>query len=382
MIDPTSRTPLSLGFIGGAVNSAVGYAHFVSCRMDNRWNVVAGCFSAHAEINARTGSAYGVDAKRVHADWTSLLRDEHDHLDAVLVVTPTPAHREMVGACLEAGIPVISEKALATNKQESAELLALRQETAGFLAVTYNYSGYPMMRELRAKIASGALGEILHFQAEMPQEGFARTTLDGGRPAPQEWRLHDGAVPTLALDLAVHLHHCVDFLIQAKPLSVVADQSTGGWFRNIVDDFVCIARYERNIRGQIWFSKSSLGHRNGLRLRIYGSKASAEWYQANPEELHISHIDGRREILDRGGDVTVASLERYNRFKVGHPAGFVEAFANLYVDLADSLLAFSQTGRWDAEDVYGVAKAHEGLSLLDAMETSASTSMWCEVSSQ
>lgn len=371
--------PLSLGFIGGAQNSAVGYAHFVASRMDNRWQLAAGCFSTHPEQNHASGTSYGVASERIHSNWRDFLSAEREKLDAVLVVTPTPAHREMVGACLEAGIPVICEKALACNALESSELLKLREQHKGFLGVTFNYSGYPMMRELRAKIARGDLGRILHFQSEMPQEGFVRTSSDGKRPTPQDWRLHDGTVPTLGLDLAVHLHHSIHYLIQAKPLSVVADHASEGWFSGIIDDFTCLARYENDIRGQFWFSKSSLGHRNGLRLRIYGTQASAEWFQANPEELLISHIDGRREILDRAGSVVLAAEPRYNRFKSGHPAGFIEAFANLYVDFADALLEFRSTGAWSGESQYGAHIAHEGLLMLDAMERSCRSRAWEQV---
>ncbi|HTH94761.1 MAG TPA: Gfo/Idh/MocA family oxidoreductase [Rhodocyclaceae bacterium] len=379
-INDSLPRPLSIGFIGGAQNSAVGYAHFVACRMDNRWQLDAGCFSTHPEQNHESATRYGVAPERNYGDWHEMLQQERSRLDAILVVTPTPAHREMVGACLEAGIPVICEKALARNPAESGELLQLRQKHQGFLGVTFNYSGYPMMRELREKIARGDLGDILHFQVEMPQEGFVRTSIDGKRPTPQDWRLHDGTVPTLGLDLMVHLHHAIRYLLQARPISVVADHASEGWFRDIIDDYACLAHYEHNIRGQFWFSKSSLGHRNGLRLRIYGTKASAEWFQANPEELLISHIDGRREILDRAGNVVLAALPRYNRFKSGHPAGFIEAFANLYVDFADALTEFRATGQWSEEQKYGAHVAHEGLLLLDAMERSCHSKRWEDIS--
>lgn len=368
--------PLALGFLGGAENSAVGYAHFVASRMDNRWQVAAGCFSTHADLNHHSAISYGVSPDRVYDDWRKLLLHENGRLDAILVLTPTPAHREMVGACLEAGIPVICEKALACNVAEITELLELREKHKGFLGVTFNYSGYPMMRELRARIQRGDLGRILHFQIEMPQEGFVRTSPHGLRPTPQGWRLHDGTVPTLGLDLAVHLHHSLYYLTGARPISVVADHASEGWFKGIVDDFGCLAHYEHGIRGQFWFSKSSLGHRNGLRLRIYGTHASAEWFQANPEEVLLAHIDGRREILDRAGNVAVAGMQRYNRFKSGHPAGFIEAFANLYADFADALLEFRREGRWAGEADYGARIAQEGLLLLEAMERSCQTRAW------
>jgi predicted dehydrogenase len=126
----------------------------------------------------------------------------------------------------------------------------------------------------------------------------------------------------------------------------------------------------------MWFSKSALGHRNGLRLRIYGSKASTEWYQACPEELVLSYADGRREIMDRASSVDVANMRRYNRFKAGHPAGFIEAFANLYSDIADCLRQYRATGQWTSENVFSAELALEGLQLIEAMVKSTDKKAW------
>lgn len=375
----TARKPLSLGVIGGSLRSAVGYAHFVACRMDNRWSLDAGCFSTDAEINSDTAQAYGVSPLRTYQTWQELLVEEGSRVDAVLVLSPTPSHFEMVIACLEAGVPVICEKSLAVSSSDVRRLIDVRNAKNGFLAVTYNYSGYPMVRELRRIIASGCLGKILHFQAEMPQEGFVRTDPQGNKPVPQRWRLSDGEIPTVYLDLGVHLHQLVHHLIRQEPLWVVADQSRSGWFPEVIDNVMCLAKYSDNVRGQLWFSKSALGHRNGLKLRIYGSEGSAEWCQANPEELLLSFAGGRREILDRASCVSIANETRYNRFKSGHPAGFLEAFANLYGDIADCLSVHRATGVWHSDDVYGAELAFDGLRFLEAVTLSAKTSQWCSV---
>lgn len=373
------RMPLSLGVVGGSLRSAIGYAHYVSSRMDGRWSIDAGCFSKDAQDNAEAADAYGVLASRTYLNWRDFLAAESGRLDCILLLTPTPSHFEMVVACLEAGVPVICEKALATNSSEAQKILEICEANKGFLAVTYNYSGYPMVRELRQIIATGRLGKILHFQAEMPQEGFVRTDSHGNKPTPQSWRLTDGAIPTIYLDLAVHLHQLIWHLIRQEPISVVADQSGDGCFPDIVDNVMCLARYSEGARGQFWFSKSALGHRNGMKLRLYGEAGSAEWYQANPEELVLAFKDGRREILDRASGVAVANLGRYNRFKSGHPAGFLEGFANLYCDLASCLRAYQATGTWTSEDVYGPELAYDGLRFLDAIAQSAKTNQWCMV---
>ena len=200
-----------LAFVGGAPNSAVGYAHFVATRMDGLWDLQAGAFSRHAEVNAKAAEIYGVPRERSYGGLAELLDKEGDNLDAVSILTPTPDHFGMVLDCLQRGLPVICEKALAMTSGEATKIRDICSEKKGFLAVIYNYSGYPMVRELRKMIRDGVLGEILHFQVEMPQEGFLRVDDQGNKPVPQEWRKMDGRVPTLHLDLAVHLHELVTY---------------------------------------------------------------------------------------------------------------------------------------------------------------------------
>lgn len=367
---------LKLGFIGGSIDSAAGYLHFISSTMDKRWQLVAGCFSKNPTLNHETAEVYGLNPESVYDTWQDMLDKEKDHLDAVVILTPTPAHFESVMACMRAGIPAICEKSLAISSDQAQAILKLRNELKSFLAVTYNYSGYPMLRELAKIITDKKLGKVLHFQAEMPQEGFIRVDAHGNKPMPQAWRLSDGDIPTLHLDLAVHLHQIIYYLIGEKPVELVSDQNHYGWFSGIVDNASCLCRYTGDVQGQLWFSKSALGHRNGLRIRIYGDHGSAEWYQTNPEELMLSYVDGRREILDRAATVEITNQRRYNRFKAGHPAGFAEAFANLYCDIADCLRQYKRTGVWESSEVFSAELALDGMHFLEAMVLSSKTRTW------
>lgn len=367
---------LKIGFIGGALDSAVGYAHFTACRMDRRWELAAGAFSRKPEINLRTGLEYGVDRERLYDSWRGMIAAEQGRLDAVAILTPTVLHAEMVKECLACGMPVVCEKSLVTEVDDAMEIRELCRSKKGFLALIYNYSGYPMVRELRSLIRRGMFGKILHFQAEMPQEGFIRTDGAGNRPSPQAWRMKDGTVPIIHLDLGSHLHELIYYLTGEHPERVVADQDSWGWFRQVVDNVCCLCRYTGGLQGQMWFSKSALGYRNGLRLRIYGEKAGAEWCQANPEELVLNFADGRRQIMDRGADSAVAGQPRYTRFKAGHPAGFVEAMANLYGDIADGLVEYKKNGSYRSEEFFGTDVALEGLRFLEAMAESAGSGKW------
>ena len=371
---------LSLGFLGGGWTSAVGTTHFIAARMDGLFSVDAGVFSRNAETSRQTAQRWGVADERVYETLDQLLDLESGRLDAIVVLTPTPNHAEPVLKALEKGFPVICEKALASTTEDASRIAQAVERSAGFLAVTFNYTGYPMVRELRRMIREGRLGRITQVHVEMPQEGYARLGPDGKPVTPQPWRLRDGAIPTLSLDLGVHAHHLVHFLTSERTLEVMATHSSHGNFEGLVDNVMCLARYSGDMDCSFWFSKSALGHRNGLRLRVYGRSGSAEWHQMEPEELILHDVHGQRSVLDRAGcDAPLAREARYTRFKAGHPAGFIEAFANLYDDIAHSLIA-RRAGQPAASDfVFGTRDALSGLAALEAMATSARTRAWTAV---
>ncbi len=370
-------TLLNIGFIGGGANSAVGKTHFIASQMDGRFRVRAGCFSLLGDVNMQTAKEWGIPPDRVYETGADLLQKEKDHLDAIVVLTPTPNHTGPVIEALQSGYPVICEKALASS---SADILSIRQaqmKQNGFLTVTYNYTGYPMIRELRQIIREGKLGKLTQIHIEMPQEGFARFNRDGSFPVPQEWRLHDTALPTISLDLGTHLHNMIDFLTGETPEEVMAIQSSKGHFSEVIDNVMCMAHYTHSLECSIWYSKAALGYRNGLRVRVFGTGGSAEWYQMDPEFLLCFDAMGRKSLIDRAStDVTIANADRYNRFKPGHPDGFFEAFANLYSDIADGLANYLSGSGYVTDYLFGAQHALEGLLLLEAMAESARTRSW------
>jgi predicted dehydrogenase len=373
--------PLRLGFIGGGLNSAVGNTHRIAAQMDCRWKLEAGCFSTHPDVNIKTADQWGIDPGRRYDTWRDLLANEKEKLDAVCILTPTPIHANMVVEAVNAGYCVVCEKAMAGSAGEAEAICRAVEAQNAFVAVTYNYTGYPMLRELRRMIHDGRLGKLKLIQIEMPQEGYIRLDKNGNPPVPQAWRLRDGVIPTVSLDLGVHLHNMAEFLSGEKPLEVVADEASYGHFDQVVDHVGCLARYTNNLRCQIWYAKMAMGHRNGLRVRVYGDKGGAEWFQLQPEELIFNDVFGNRQIIDRASTVQIADQLRYNRFKSGHPAGFIEAFANHYYDIADALLEFKQTGAYSCPWVFTAAQAKEGLEMLEAMTVSCEKKAWQVVSS-
>lgn len=370
--------PIRIGFIGGGINSAVGYVHYASSQLDGLFRLEAGSFSRNKEVNKKTAEQYGINSDRLYDNWKDLIESEYSRLDAVVVLTPIPTHWEIISELLVAGFPVISEKALVLSVNECLTLRKHLKDTEGFLAVTYNYSGYPMFRELVARYKAGELGELHQIQAEMPQEGFLRRKQDNQGPTPQAWRCVDYELPTVSLDLGAHLHHLVDVVSGGlKPLKVTAFQSHSGLVRNVVDNVNALVQYENGLLVNMWYGKSALGLRNGLRLRVFGSKGSGEWLQSEPEKLILARADGSVSMLDPGSPgLLEASKSRYQRFKPGHPSGFIEAFANLYADIAAAFWQRRETNAVHIGSVRGLDHSLEGLSLLEAIHESACSGCW------
>ena len=367
--------PLQIGFIGGGLNSAVGKTHRIAAELDGRWKLAAGFFSRDATINKATGEMWGVE-KRTYPNLNTFLTEEAGKVDAVAVLTPTPAHYEQVSQLLSSGFNVVCEKALATTQKHARELSELAEASNRRLFVTFNYSGYPMVRELVARIRAGRFGDLISLRIEMPQEGYLRRNTSEQPTIPQQWRRKDYELPTVSLDLGVHVVQLANLLAGQTPKTLVALESHRGLVEDVVDQVQCLVRYTDDLDGVLWFGKVALGYRNGLQIRVFGTEGSAEWLQAEPETLRSAGPHGEILMEDRSAPNTlIANQDRYARFKVGHPAGFIEAFANLYVDYADAIVSGGVEGTWQTS----VEQAIGGLAVLEAMNSSNRKGHWTAV---
>ncbi len=368
-----------VAFIGGGINSAVGQTHQIAMKMDNKFEIVAGAFSRNKEVNLQTANKLNLDTSRIYQDYKVLLENEKGRVDAVVVLVPTTEHKEVVNLCIEEGYPVICEKSLALTSKEAKEIINKVDERKGFLCVTYNYTGYPMVRVLKNEISKGALGKINHIEIQMPQEGFIRYMNNGDKPKPQNWRMKDNEVPVISLDLGTHLHNMVYFLTKEKPLRVIGNEKSYGFFENIIDNVNCTIEYTNNMSVQMWYSKAALGHRNGIGIQIYGSSGSASWYQGEPEVLKLNSNTGETRLIDRSNDAEIGDQERYGRFKIGHPAGFMEAFANYYYDIYDVLEQYYKSGNWESEYIVNLDSAAEGIKLFEEVHKSSVNKCWVDI---
>lgn len=366
---------ISIAVIGGGINSAVGYAHYSAINLSNKFKIVTGTFSKNSEINKQSSEIYGVPSERLYTDYKTMLLSEKDNIEAVVILTPNNQHIEQIIYAMELHIPIICEKALTTNYNEIQRIKEL--ENNNFISVVFNYVCYPMLKELREIIKRGELGKITQLQIEMQQEGFLRLR-DGNPMKPQDWRLVDGVVPTISLDLGSHTYSIVKFLTNETPIETIATENSFGNFPNVIDDINSIINYSNDVVCNMWYSKSALGNRNGLKVRIYGTKGSAEWLQSDPEYLKMADNSGKLYTLDRSSEpCSTASKLRYNRFKVGHPAGYIEALANFYEDAFDDLENF-KIGNTD-RSTFGIEESEECILLLEAISKSAKNKSWTKV---
>jgi predicted dehydrogenase len=364
------NTVLRLGIVGGGINSAVGRAHMCALNIDGLFKVVAGSFSRNHETNLKSAINFGVDPSRVYSDHARLISNEAKNIDAIVVLTPTSSHTSPVIDALNASIPVICEKTLTANIHDAVLIRNTENEKNGFLAVTYNYSGYPAVRELREIIRSGQIGKVLHFTAEMPQEGYLRLNASGEKLQPQNWRQIDGEVPMIYLDLGSHLHQLTTYILGMKPVSIFATEQKYGLYP-VIDSVSALVTYENGVNGNFFFGKTMLGYRNGLKIRVFGDKGALEWTQSDPEKIQFAFANGRIEMRDRGYEASEFSSSRYSRFKVGHPAGYIEAFANLYIDIHAGLTQYFKVGAWSSEHIVGSEFSLDGLKFLLEMHKSA-----------
>ena len=370
---------INVMILGGGINSAVGSAHIASLKLSGRYNILGGFFSRNSMINQESAKEYGLSNTRIYSDLNLLCSKEKGKIDAIIILTPTDQHFQQVITCLKNNIPIICEKALVGNSEQAMEIKNLLNETNGFLAVIYNYLGYPMIRELKEIIKKGILGRVNQVLVEMPQESFLRVDVQKKPLTPQVWRLKDGSVSTISLDLGIHLHIIIKYLTGELPLSVVSKRSSFGNFSKIIDNINCLIEYSNNLTCNMWYSKVALGKRNGLKVRVMGSEGFAEWFQENPEKVTLSDCFGNNSLLDRGSlTSSVSNQKRYTRFKAGHPTGFIEAFANYYEDIADGLIKYldDKTQQKNSDEYFGINEAFEGISLLEAISKSDISKSW------
>jgi predicted dehydrogenase len=375
-MDSSRNALMKVAILGGGSHSAVGRAHVSAIRLLGNVSIEAGCFSKDPQKNQISGESYGVSSGRIHPNLKTLIEAEENNLSTVIVLTPTQSHFGDVKTILEAGLNVICEKSLCGTAKDASTLVSIAEANNVKLFVTFNYTGYPMVREIRDRVQKGNIGRIHTINAVMPQEGFLKKTLENEPIVPQDWRLVDSEIPTVSLDLGVHLVNLVAFTTGLKFRELIAVESKRGNF-DVIDDVHVISKMNNSAICNLWYSKTSLGRRNGLGFELYGDQGSIVWNQESPEEFVFSDKFGNINLVNRGTQgLSIANSQRYLRFKPGHPSGFIEAFANYYEDVFSEI---ESQGEPNQEYVFGGADACEGLLAMEAISKSSAVGEWTQI---
>jgi predicted dehydrogenase len=330
-----------MGMIGGGPGAFIGPVHRYAAEMDREIELVAGVFSSDAGRSLAAADAYRTDPARAYPTLEAMFAAERarpDGIDFVTIVSPNHHHLPAARAALAAGLPVMTDKPLTATLAQAHELAGLVRAAGLPFGVTYTYSGYPLVREARARIAAGALGAIRKIVVEYPQGWLAGEAV--GKQA--EWR--DPARAGLGGcigDIGVHAFHLAEFISGLKVTHLLADLGAVVPGRALDDDCTVLLRFAgadgSAARGVLLASQIEVGERNGLRIRLYGEKGGLTWRQETPNALEWATLDGRHEIVHAGGGLLGPDAMARTRTPAGHPEGYLEAFANLYRDFAAKL---------------------------------------------
>jgi predicted dehydrogenase len=325
--------------IGGGEGAFIGAVHRMAARLDGRYQLLAGVFSSDAEKTRRSAAALGVDAARAYPSVDAMIAGEKSRADGVQVisiVTPNHVHYAQSAACLDAGLDVICDKPLTTNLADAEKLVKLAAAKQRLLGVTFNYTGYPMIRHAKQLVADGLIGKLRVVQAEYPQ-GWLATALEKSGQKQASWRTDPKQAGAGALgDIGSHAFQLAEFVTGEQVAEVAADVSTLVAGRAIDDNVSVLLRFASGARGSLWASQVALGHLNSHRLRVYGENGSIQWFQERPEELLVVEAGEAPRFVRRGDPGTPASSVA---LPGGHPEGFIEAFSQLYTDFAERVTA-------------------------------------------
>ena len=336
---------LRYAMVGGGRDAFIGAVHRHAIALDGQCELVAGALSSNAEKARASGRDLFLAESRNHGDWQALLADElqrpaHERIDFVVIVTPNHVHFPVAQAFVEAGFHVVCDKPLVHTQAEAEALVSAVARQGTVFGVTYNYSGYPMVRQARAMVRAGEIGEIRKVIVEYSQ-GWLATALEAGGNKQAGWRTDpakSGAAGAIG-DIGSHAENLIATVTGLEIDQLCADLGALVPGRALDDDANLLLRFSNGARGVLVASQINTGLENDLRLRVSGTLGTLDWRQEQPSELVHHPVDGPKRILTRGSPWLHASAQRGSRLPSGHPEGFIEAFANVYAGVVADLRA-------------------------------------------
>ena len=333
---------LNWGLIGGGEGSQIGPAHRYSAALDGLYVFTAGALDADPQRGRAFAQKLGLASDRAYGDWREMLdreRQRPDRIDLVTIATPNSTHYEIAKAFLEAGIAVLCEKPMTMTVEEAEDIVAAVERVRGLFAVNYGYTGYPLVRHMRAMVRRGDLGKVRLIKAEFAH-GFHADAADADNPRVR-WRYDPAQMGPSAqfADCGIHALHLASYVCGEQPSTLSADFVSTIASRTLEDDAMVNFRMDGGAVLRLWTSSVAIGRMHGLNIQLFGEKGGLRWAQEWPNQLYWTPLNGRTQILERGGPDLSPEADRASRVTIGHAEGMPLAFANIYADLAEQICA-------------------------------------------
>ena len=335
-------TRLNWGMVGGGDGSQIGPAHRLGAGLDGAFSFVAGALDHQPEAGRAYAQSLGIAADRAYGDWREMLTGEakrSDRVDLVTVATPNNTHFEITKAFLEGGFHVLCEKPMTMTVEEGEAIVKITRATGQICAVNYGYTGYALVRHMKAMVARGDLGKIRLIKAEF-SHGHHADAADADNPRVR-WRYDpaQAGVSAQFADCGIHALHMASFIAGQEAVRLSADFVSTMDSRVLEDDAMVNVRMTKGATVRLWTSSVALGRQHGLTMQVFGETGGLRWTQEQPNQLYYKPLHGRVEIIERGEGNLSPEGDRASRVTVGHAEGMPLAFANIYSDLAENIAA-------------------------------------------
>ena len=384
MAQTVKNRQIRLGMVGGGQDAFIGEVHRMAARLDDEYIFCAGALSSDKERALASARELGLPADRSYGTYQDMAVGESardDGIEVVSIVTPNHMHFPNAKVFLEAGFHVICEKPLTLTSEQASELIQIAKKSDRILAVTYNYTGYPMVRHARALVERGDLGNIRVVQAEYVQDWLSEPIERTGQKQ-ASWRtdpLKSGAGGCIG-DIGTHAFHLASFVTGLKTEAVCADLTTFVEGRRLDDNASLMLRFSNGAKGMLWASQVATGNENNLSLRVYGDKGGLSWRQEDPNELIFTPLGAAPRRITRGSPEVLAAASRVTRIPAGHPEGYLEGFATIYREVASAIRAQRDGNPVDDNVMFPTGEdGLQGVAFIEAaIQSSAADSAWVE----
>ena len=372
---------LSLGIVGGGPKSWIGHVHRISARFDDKYEIVAGVFSRNAKLSINFGKTLGISKDRCYSTFKEMALKEskrNDGIQVVSIMTPPSSHQIIAEKFIEKNINIISDKPFAGNLDQAKKLYKkIKSNKKIKYALTHNYSAYPMVREAKVLIEKGKIGKIEYVNVEYIQDWSGGTKINVRNAKKKlKWKIDNKIVGASAVlnEIGTHAYHLATYISGLKGEKIFADIKQISKKIKMDDNAQVMINFTNGAKGMFWTSVMAKGGVYGLRIRVFGSKGSLEWVQNDPNYLKLNPDKGAVRYLERGFHNAELS-KKFSRIKFGHPEGYLDAFANIYREFADSLKNKSKKRYFYPNEDEGLETAK----FINACKVSSTNKRWVKI---